>query len=257
MEDPSTLVTDNLPQRLKEELAFHNRYRDPARVGKDPIDKYYDTTNRLQNHGRDWICRHAPGSVFLDYACGDGATARFAAQSGAKLAIGVDISDVSVENARRLAATDGLTNTRFDHANAEDTGLPDNSVDAVICCGVLHHLDLARALPELRRVMKPGGRLLAVEALAYNPAIRIFRALTPSMRTAWEKDHILGLRELAFARQFFDVENVRYWHVVGYLGAIAPALRPMLERIDVVLEKMPAIRLMAWQWTFELVKPHD
>ena len=77
-----------------------------------------------------------------------------AAQAGAKLVIGLDISDVSIRNCRAKAEKLGLTNTRFIQANAEDTRLPDECADVVLCFGMLHHLDLSYALPELRRIMK-------------------------------------------------------------------------------------------------------
>src|SRR5262249_22557726 len=147
-----------------------------------------------------WIGDSVPGKVFLDYACGNGKQAILAAKSGAALAIGIDISRVSVENARADASSAGVgANTRFVQADAENTMLPDESVDVVLCSGMLHHLDLSYALPELRRILVPGGKILAVEALDYNPAIKIYRWLTPAMRTEWEAAHILSLRDVRFA----------------------------------------------------------
>ena len=79
--------------------------------------------------------------VFLDYACGNGSNAIAAAKAGAKLSIGLDISDVSVQNCRRFATDAGVTsNSYFIQADAENTKLPDNSVDVIICSGMLHHL---------------------------------------------------------------------------------------------------------------------
>ena len=123
-----------------------------------------------------------------------------AAKAGAELSLGFDISSVSVENARE--ASKEYDNVRFFQADAENTQLPDNSIDRVICSGMLHHLDLSYAFPELRRILKPGGKILAVEALNYNPAIKLYRMLTPSMRTEWEKAHILSLRDITFAKDF-------------------------------------------------------
>jgi len=75
-----------------------------------------------------------------------------------------------------------------------------------MCAGMLHHVELSYAFPELRRVLKPGGRILAAEALNYNPAIKLYRNLTPSLRTAWEKDHILSLKDVRFAQRFFQLQ---------------------------------------------------
>jgi len=192
----------------------------------------------------------------LDYACGQGGLARQAAKSGAKLAIGLDISDVSIHNARELAKADGFeANTYFLQANAEDTRLPDECIDVAICAGMLHHLDLSYAFPELRRIMKVGGRILAGEALDYNPAIKLYRYLTPQMRTEWEKAHILSHSDLRFAKRFFDVGEIRYWHVTGYVGGKIPFMLPALDAVDRVLEGIPLLQLMAWIWTFELIRP--
>ena len=176
-----------------------------------------------------------------------------AAKAGACLSLGFDISSVSVKNAHNLAIEQGVTEgIRFFQADAENTKLPDNSIDVIICSGMLHHLDLSYAFPELRRILKPGGKILAVEALNYNPAIKLYRMLTPSMRTDWEKAHILDLGDVRFASRFFTIKEVRYWHVVGYLGGKIPWLFPIADVSDRALEKIPYIQRMAWIFTFVL-----
>lgn len=256
----------SLNERKQAELDFHNRDRDPtliaeARKDSDTYEKfygnkkYYDTTQRSRDYVEGWIRRNAAGKVFLDYACGNGVNARAAARAGAAVALGLDISDVSIENCRRSAAEEGLTNTRFFQADAENTQLPDDSVDAIICSGMLHHLDLSYALPELRRILKPGGKLLAVEALDYNPAIKLYRKLTPAMRTDWEKAHILSLRDVRFAARFFTVTSIRYWHIVGYAGGKLRPLAGLLDKFDRLVERVPFLNRMAWIFTFELTKP--
>jgi SAM-dependent methyltransferase len=257
---------EGLAPRKLAELEFHNRDRDMAqeldRQASDTFEKfygnrkYYETTARSRDYVDAWVAREAKGNLFLDYACGNGGNALKAAAAGAALALGFDISEVSVANCIRLAKEAGLSgNTRFFQADAENTMLPDNSIDRIICSGMLHHLDLSYAFPELRRILRPGGRILAVEALDYNPAIKLYRMLTPDMRTEWEKAHILRLRDLIFAERFFGVENVRYWHVIGYAGALVRPLARPLDALDTVLERIPLLNRMAWTFTFELVKP--
>jgi ubiquinone/menaquinone biosynthesis C-methylase UbiE len=253
----------SLPARSLAEMAFHDKARGIlGSAGQDEFDKiythrkFYRAVERSAAYTQQWVDREAKGRVFLDYACGEGPLALRAAKAGAELAIGIDISDVSVENCRRKARDQGVTdNTFFVQSNAEATRLPDASIDRILCSGVLHHLDLNAAFPELFRILKPGGKLLAVESLAYNPAIQLYRKLTPNQRTDWEKNHILGLRELRLARTMFQVGEVRYWHVLAYAGGFAPSLMPVLTAIDRVLERIPLVQLMAWIWTFELIRP--
>jgi hypothetical protein len=93
---------------------------------------------------------------------------------------------------------------------------------------------------------------LAVEALDYNPIIKLYRQITPEMRTDWEKAHILSLSDVRFASKFFDVERIDYWHITSMAGALLPSLLPALNGIDWLLTRIPLVRLMAWMFTFEL-----
>jgi ubiquinone/menaquinone biosynthesis C-methylase UbiE len=255
----------SLADRKLKELEFHDIDRDKSRLeAKKSSDtyekfygnrKYYSAVRRSRQYVYDWIAAESKDKVFLDYACGNGEVATFAAQSGAALSLGFDISGVSVENARNAAAAAGIRdNIRFFQADAENTKLPDNSIDAIVCSGMLHHLDLSYTFPEMRRILKPGGQALAFEALDYNPAIKLYRFMTPGMRTQWEKTHILNLSDVKFASRFFDIKEIRYWHVLGYAAGKLPALLPMLDRFDLVLEKIPYIQRMAWMFTFILKK---
>jgi len=256
-----------LTDRKKAEIDFHDRDRDrqlKAKIDQDTYEKfygnkkYYAATADSKNYVDEWIRTNAKGRVFLDYACGDGFNAIKAAKAGAALAIGIDISRVSVENAAADAAEQGVAeNTRFVQADCENTQLPDNSVDVVICSGMLHHLDLSFAFPELRRILAPGGRILCVEALDYNPAIKLYRMLTPAMRTDWEKAHILSLKDVRFGERFFDLGDIKYWHVLNILSPHVPALAGFLSRFDRLITKVPLVQLMAWIFTFELIKRED
>lgn len=207
----------SLSPRKREEASFHDWSRDPALREGNKIDewkeshpnkRFYDTAEESFEYSRRWIRENAPGKVVLDYACGDGANAMQAAQCGATLAIGIDISPVSIENCRRIAARAGLAQrTCFFTADCENTGLPSESVDRVICMGCLHHLDLSYAFPELRRILRPAGRIHVMEALAYNPLIRLYRRMTPNLRTEWEKHHILSLQEVGSPATFSRFET--------------------------------------------------
>jgi ubiquinone/menaquinone biosynthesis C-methylase UbiE len=259
---------ESLNKRKLLELEFHDRDRDKSRMeqlAKNKNDfeefygnkKYYNTVRVSEEFIDTWVSREVKGKVFLDYACGNGEKTIFAAKAGAILSLGFDISAVSVQNAEKEALSQNLNNLIFFQADAEATRLPDNSIDIILCLGMLHHLDLSYAFPEMRRVLKPGGKILAAEALNVNPLIRLYRRLTPSMRTDFEKAHILSLGDVKFARRFFDVTEIRYWHVVSYTAGKFPLLLKPLEILDQVLQKIPYIQRLAWIFTFEMVKRND
>ena len=254
----------NLDQRKKEELVFHDQRHDrnidcidrqPEMVEKADNKKYYKFVDKPREYTDDWIRKNVKGKVFLDYACGTGEYAIKASQFGAKLSIGIDISGESINTARAIAKRSGVENvTRFYQGDCEKTELPDESIDVVLCCGMLHHLDLNYAYPELQRILKPGGKILAFEALDYNPIIKLYRMLTPHLRTNWEKKHILSLKDVRFAKKFFTIGELRYWNILTILSPHIPFLAKTFSAIDSILTRIPGIQLFAWIFTFEMIK---
>jgi SAM-dependent methyltransferase len=270
---PSAESLALLDDRKRQERQWANFSRDQSGVecGQGTNEqrranfKWYSTTQRSMDYRNQWLAAHVPGKVFLDYACGDGAETRKGARMGAALAIGIDVSNVSIRNATEAAEAEGLSRTCiFLEGDCENTGLPDNSVEVILCSYMLHHLDLTHAYPELHRILKPGGRLLAAEALNYNPLIQLYRKLTPELRTEWEKEHILSLKDVRAAKRYFNVGEICYWHLSSVLGAfvrgipaVFGAVMPVLDALDTMLLRIPGIQLLAWQFSFELTKPRD
>jgi ubiquinone/menaquinone biosynthesis C-methylase UbiE len=256
------LVTEewyaSLPERKVEEAMFHDKSHNTRETDNQ---KFYSIASVSDDYVYEWIDKYAPGRIVLDYACGNGDCAIRAAKAGAALSIGLDISRESINNTKRVACESAVEeNSFFLKGDCENTGLPDNCIDVVICSGVLHHIDLSYAFPELRRIMKPGAVLIANEALNYNPFIKLYRRLTPSLRTKFEKEHIISNKELRFASYFFEVRNVKFWHFLSLLAVFFrnmpffSLLLRMLRAADAVALSIPLLRNMAWQFTFELVK---
>ena len=254
---------EHLEARKQQESEFHDKMRDTAQIEKQGKDQYeeffsnhrfYRTATLSRQYFFDWVNRYSPGKVVLDFACGDGDVALRAAEAGAELAIGLDISGVSVRNARKAAEERSLASrTRFLRADCESTGLPSSSVDVVICAGVLHHLDVKRAFPEIERILAPGGRVIAFEALSYNPLIKLYRNRNAHQRTEWEKAHILSLREVRLASCYFDIGEIRYFHMCSIVGVWLPSLLPLMNGIDRALTRIPLLQRMSWMFTFELL----
>jgi ubiquinone/menaquinone biosynthesis C-methylase UbiE len=261
-----------LEERKLEERNWGNFSRDRQNPHAPPGEtnessranmKWYSTTQTSIRYREEWMKANVPGKVFVDYACGNGEMTIKAAKMGAALAIGIDLSDVSVSNAEAAAAVEGVAErTAFFTGDCEATGLPDHSVDAILCSYMLHHVDVSRAFPEIHRILKPGGVVFVSEALAYNPVIQLYRKLTPELRTEWEKEHILSLREVRMAKKWFNVGDLRYWHLFSVLGAFVRRVPPLfnlvmpaLHGLDALVTRIPGLQLMAWQFSFQLVKP--
>jgi SAM-dependent methyltransferase len=111
-----------------------------------------------------------PGEVVLELAAGIGDTGFLAAARLGPdgLLLSTDAAPEMLAAARRRAAELQLDNVEFRQLDAMDVRLPDASVDGVLCrFGIMLLADPARALSEIVRVLRPGGRVaLAVWASA-------------------------------------------------------------------------------------------
>lgn len=134
----------------------------------------------------------------LDVACGPGT---FALALGPRVAEvrGLDLTPALVELARRAAADAGLANVAFEIGDAETLPYPDAAFDLAVSGYSLHHLARPdRALSEMARVVRPGGRIgiadLIVPAGAdAELANRIERARDASHARTLSSTEILGL----------------------------------------------------------------
>lgn len=121
---------------------------------------------RFREHLSD-LAHIGPGDSVLDVGCGTGRLAMVAkdrAGEGARVC-GVDPSREMVARARRKAAR-ARVDVGFETAAVEALPFPDATFDAVLGTLMLHHLTdegRHRGIAEIGRVLKPGGRFLAVD----------------------------------------------------------------------------------------------
>lgn len=269
--EPQKLNADEAADlRKKEEADFHsNREKDRLSMDQQDFEKkysnktFYCICRKSTDKMEQWMRENCPGKTALDYCCGLGISTRRLAKFGA-MAYGIDIAEEEVKTAARDAEEAGLgESTNFQVMDAEKMTFPDNMFDVIICSGVLHHLDLDAAYPELARVLKPGGKILCIEALGHNPVIQLYRQLTPKLRTSWEKDHILSTAQVNQGYRFFNTIKVDYYYLFS-IGAIpfrnSPVFEPILrigEFLDGIVLKIPLVKKMAWQMIFELSDPKE
>lgn len=97
------------------------------------------------------------GKKVLEIGVGLGADHQHFAASGAKL-YGIDLTERAVEHTRRRIELFELT-SHLAVGDAENLGFSDETFDVVYSWGVLHHSpDTAKAIEEVYRVLKRGGR---------------------------------------------------------------------------------------------------
>jgi SAM-dependent methyltransferase len=213
---------------------------------QDFYDDYYqsselDTLNGFYLHSSGVLhyesCIYADcaGKRVLEYGCGIGSYAVRLAQRGAFVQ-GIDISREAIERARQSAKGIGEDRLQFVVGDAEALDFPDRSFEIVCGTGILHHLDIARAIGEVKRVLRPGGRAVFYEPIAHNPIVNLYRVMTPSKHTPDE--HPLTMKDIRSIESALPSMNATFFDVLS-IGAIPflrlpggmPILR-MLERAD-------------------------
>jgi arsenite methyltransferase len=145
-----------------------------AGAGRPAAQRLYSEAElgALPSSAVDWALgvgnpvRHAalrPGETVLDVGCGAGIDTILAARAvgSSGRAIGLDLLEEMRERARGHAQEAGVAEwTEFVRGEMEEIPLPDSSVDVVISNGVINLSPRkSRVLAEIRRVLRPGGRL--------------------------------------------------------------------------------------------------
>lgn len=105
------------------------------------------------------------GSYVLEAGCGVGAQTKIIAQKNPYASfLSVDISEISIEEAKLMAEQMNITNVQFQQADLYNLVFADETFDSIIICFVLEHLkNPTQVLGELKRVLKKGGSMVAIE----------------------------------------------------------------------------------------------
>ncbi|MFR9728373.1 SAM-dependent methyltransferase [Saccharopolyspora sp. MS10] len=112
-----------------------------------------------------------PGHRVLDVGCGLGQPAgRIARRTGAHVT-GIAISRDQITRATEIAEAEGLSGqVEFQHADAMELPFPDESFDAAIAIESIFHMpDREQVFREVRRVLRPGGRIVLTDFFARGP----------------------------------------------------------------------------------------
>lgn len=204
------LETDK--QRVEQE--FHDRWARSIELDSLLVREAFEACTAVENRFAFESLSPVKDKKLLDLGCGAGETSVYFALRGAKVTA-VDISPEMIDVAQRLAARHGARVEALTSV-AEKLPFPDGHFDLVFGNGVLHHVDLAPTLREIKRVLKPGGRAAFIEPLKHNPVIAVYRRLASDNRTPTEFP--LGFGDFARIREVFpELTHREFWLSTLYL----------------------------------------
>ena len=175
------------------EKDFHNNLQSRKKSRFENI--FYKALYNMYEDFNSIIYKKAKKKIILDYGCGVGSVTEKIANFYPEKLVGIDISEVSInkasENAKKL-------NLQIEYSvdNCENLKFKENTFDLVFGSGILHHLDIDKAINEISRVLKNNGEMIFLEPLGTNPLINLYRKLTPNSRSVdehpfVEKDFLL------------------------------------------------------------------
>jgi ubiquinone/menaquinone biosynthesis C-methylase UbiE len=188
-----------------------------------------------------------PGMRILDVACGSGEPSISLATQlkGSGEIIGIDISEGPLKLATERAAERGLSNACFQTGDVHALPFPGNGFDLITSrLGVMFFSDLPRALGEMHRVLKPGGR---ITLLTWGPMEQPYFAST-----------IGTLLRLMPGTQI--PESAKAMFAFGQAGILAGALqkagfRSVQEKFEAVPWTWPGPPEEVWEYFQEVTVP--
>ena len=207
------------------------------------------------------------GARVLEVGCGTGALAVHLALRGAI----VDGIDVSVENAalanRRAAANGVADRARFRVVPVESLDDADATYDAVIGNQVLHHFELADALRNIRRLLRPSGRALFCEPVLLLPSVlRRLRDTRPVKRVLPKRvdtptERSVSREDVAVIRTVFPNARLYPFQLLARVQnfiELSDATFARLRRIDAALLRfVPPARQLCRFVVVEVAAPQQ
>jgi ubiquinone/menaquinone biosynthesis C-methylase UbiE len=192
-----------MPKTVSEETERLKRHWDREAPTYDRRMGFFERV--LIGEGREWVCSRASGEV-LEVAVGTGRNFTFYPQ-GVRLS-GIDLSPAMLEIARKRAEEFGV-DADLREGDAQRLPFADASFDTVVCTLSLCNIpDDRRAIAEMKRVLRSGGRLLLLDHVRASSKVwlAVQRVLEPVLRR-FSCEHLLRRPLEHVVAEGFEVEQ--------------------------------------------------
>jgi ubiquinone/menaquinone biosynthesis C-methylase UbiE len=200
---------------------FYEQHTFPGYDGIDSPSVLMDKAGK-SGFGK-WVDEAIPPlATVLEVGCGTGQMTNFLGLVSTRTVIGADMSIASLKLGNNFKERFGLNNVSFVQANIFEMPFAPNSVDVLMCSGVLHHTpDPYGGYKELLKIVKPGGKVLiglynsyariplGMRQLLFKKTGNTFRWLDAHMR---RRDVDQSKKEIWFADQYRNPHES--WHSV-------------------------------------------
>lgn len=180
--------------------------------------------------------------------------------------IGIDISPKSIEKINNIIKKKDLDKqVKAFVMDAHNLKFENESFNAIIGSGILHHLIIEKAVYEIHRILKKNGKILFQEPLGLNPILNIFRKKTPHART--ENEHPLMLKDFKLIKKYFQFNSQGFYFFTMLSFGFKTFLRSkilykisryLFTKIDsLLLSIFPFLKYLCWIVIIEGVKPKN
>jgi SAM-dependent methyltransferase len=256
------MINENveIDSRVQREQEFHDQRFSNLSTREKKVGRFYQITQSVTQYYESFLQENCQDAIVIEYGCGLWNYASYLSKNNAKNVIGIDISSVAIDMARQQVQEEGMgDNISFQVMNAEDLKFDESSIDLICGAGILHHLNMERAMKSIVKVLVPKGKAIFVEPLGHNLLINLFRYLTPDVRS--EDERPLLDKDLKMLEKYFRKVEIEYFYFTALIASFFVGfpgfnlLLKILEFIDKQLFKVPLLQKQAWVIVIKVSEP--
>jgi 2-polyprenyl-3-methyl-5-hydroxy-6-metoxy-1,4-benzoquinol methylase len=256
-------------QLEESEAEFHDQWAASVEFTQISVKNLFESGSCPENRQILTWMGDLRGKRILEIGCGLGEASVYFAMKGA-ITTAVDISPGMLEVTQKLARLHGVEVKTVCASAMNLDAIKDQSFDFVYASNLLHHVEIAPFLTQVKRKLAIGGSAFFWDPVHYNPVIQIYRSMATKVRTPDE--HPLKASDIKLMRRnfrhvemrffwylslviflkFFLIDRLnpnqsRYWKkIIDDAPRIGPWLS-ILHRIDkLIFSWVPGIRWLAW-----------